>query len=139
MTDLISTFFDDDFFGFGKPTRLRYSTSNTKDMMPAYWKRWTKKNAEDKEEFLGYRCLVRTVGVASEDVNITLENDRIIVDGKTEVEDYTYSQHVELPLSKEVIGNVKSVEYRSKDGMTYIYLKVRTPEYKKIDVKRIEG
>lgn len=139
MTDLISTFLDDDFFGFGKPTRVRYSTSNTKDMMPAYWKRWTKKNAEDKEEFLGYKCLVRTVGVASEDVNVTLENDRIVVDGKTEVEDYTYSQHVELPLSTEVIGNVKSVEYRSKDGMTYIYLKVRTPEYKKIDVKRIEA
>lgn len=138
MTDLISTFLDDDFFGFGKPTRVRYSTSNTKDMMPAYWKRWTKKNAEDKEEFLGYKCLVRTVGVASEDVNVTIENDRIVVDGKTEVEDYTYSQHVELPLSTEVIGNVKSVEYRSKDGMTYIYLKVRTPEYKKIDVKRIE-
>lgn len=139
MNELISTFFDDDFFGFGMPTRIRYSTEKTKDMMPAYWKRWTKKNTDDKEEFIGYKCLVRTVGVASEDVNISLENDRIVVDGKTEVEGYTYSQHVELPLSKEVIGNVKSVEYKSKDGMTYIYLKVRTPEYKKIDVKRIEG
>lgn len=139
MNELISTFFDDDFFGFGMPTRIRYSTEKTKDMMPAYWKRWTKKNADDKEEFVGYKCLVRTVGVASEDVNVSLENDRIVVDGKTEVEGYTYSQHVELPLSKEVIGNIKSVEYKSKDGMTYIYLKVRTPEYKKIDVKRIEG
>ena len=106
--------------------------------MPAYWKRWTKKNSDDKEEFLGYKCLVRTVGVASEDVNVTLENDRIVVDGKTKVEDYTYSQHVELPISKDVVSNVKSVEYKSKDGMTYIYLKVHTPEYKKIDVKRIE-
>ena len=106
--------------------------------MPAYWKRWTRKNSDDKEEFLGYKCLVRTVGVASEDVNVTLENDRIVVDGKTKVEDYTYSQHVELPISKDVVSNVKSVEYKSKDGMTYIYLKVRTPEYKKIDVKRIE-
>lgn len=139
MNELISTFFDDDFFGFGFPTRIRFSTEKTKDMMPAYWKRWTKKNADDKDEFVGYKCLVRTVGVASEDVNVSLENDRIVVDGKTEVEGYTYSQHVELPLSKEVIGNVKSVEYKSKDGMTYIYLKVRTPEYKKIDVKRIEG
>lgn len=139
MNDLISTIFDDDFLGFGLPTRVRFNTYNTKDTMPAYWKRWTKKNADDKEEFIGYKCLVRTVGVASEDVNVTLEDNRIVVDGKTKVEDYTYSQHVELPISKDVVSNVKSVEYKSKDGMTYIYLKVRTPEYKKIDVKRIEG
>ena len=103
MNDLISTFFDDDFLGFGLPTRIRFNTYNTKDTMPAYWKRWTKKNSDDKEEFLGYKCLVRTVGVASEDVNVTLEDDRIVVDGKTKVEDYTYSQQVELPISKYVV------------------------------------
>ena len=54
MNDLISTFFDDDFLGFGLPTRIRFNTYNTKDTMPAYWKRWTRKNSDDKEEFC--RC-----------------------------------------------------------------------------------
>ena len=53
MNDLISTFFDDDFLGFGLPTSIRFNTYNTKDTMPAYWKRWTRKNCVDNDDFLG--------------------------------------------------------------------------------------
>lgn len=140
MSDFLTTFFDDDFFGFGYPQRIRFNTGNTKDMMPACWKRWVKKSdKDDTEEYLGYLCSVRTLGISPEDVTVKLESDRIVVDGKTVFEDNTYTQHVELPIAKDVMSNVKKVEYKTKDGMTYIYLRVYTPEYKKVDVKRIEA
>jgi len=88
-------------------------------------------------EMLGYFCVVRTVGIDPLDLTVELKDNGIIVDGKTEVEDSTYSQHVELPISKEIIINIEKITYKSKDGLTYIYLKVKQPEKTKVAIERI--
>lgn len=136
--NILRSFFDDDFIlGFGGPTCIRYNTASTKDMNPAVWSKW-KETEGDVEKELGYKGVVRTVGVDEEDVKVSLERDGLIVEGKTTFEGYTYSQYVKLPISRDVISNISGVSYRSKNGMTYVYLNVRTPEYKQIKVQKID-
>ena len=137
--NMLKTLFEDDFFGlgFGIPTSIRYNTASTKDMNPVVWAKWTEKDEEGKDKFIGYKAVVRTVGVSEDDVKITVEKDGLIVEGKTEFEGYSYSQYVKLPVSREVVSNIEKISYHSKDGMTYVYLNIRTPKYKKIDIQKI--
>ena len=123
-------------FGFGLPRNLRFNTMSTKDQMPAFWRIWK----DEEGNMNGYSCIVRSVGVDPNDMTVELSDNGIIVDGKTVIdEDTEYSQHVELPISKDIIGNIEEITYRCKDGLTYIYIKVNTPERKKVLAKRIEG
>lgn len=127
----------DDMFstlGFGMPRNIRFNTGNTKDMLPGYWKEWKDEEGDQR----GYKCVCRSVGIAPEDITIELQDDCIVLDGKTEVEDGSvYTQHVELPISKDLMSNIEKVNYRCKDGLTYIYLRVNTPEKKRVLVEKI--
>lgn len=127
----------DDMFsvlGFGMPRNIRFNTMNTKDLMPAIWRIWKDEDGNQK----GYFSIVRSVGVNESDMKVELTDNSIIVDGETEIdEDTKFSQHVELPISKDLMSNIEKVNYRCKDGLTYIYLKVNTPEKKKVLVEKI--
>lgn len=50
--------------------------------------------------------------------------------GKTEVKGITYSQYVELPVSKEILNNVEKIQYEAKNGLVFVYLKTKMPEKK---------
>ena len=118
-------FFDE--FLFGKPANLVYNAGKTQDMNPAYWTKTEN----------GYKAICRTVGIAPEDVVITINEYKIVVKGETEYEGVKYNTSFELPISKEIIGNVKSIDYKTLNGLTYIYLYVETPEKKKIKINKI--
>ena len=119
--------FLDDFFGFGKPIDLIYNTGKTKDMNPAYW-------VKTKE---GYKATCRTVGIAPDDVKVEMTDYNIVVSGETEYEGVEYNTSYKLPISREIIENVKSVEYKTLNGLTYIYLFVEVPERKQIKINKI--
>ena len=110
---------------FGVPRGLVFNTFGTKDMSPA---KWTKNES-------GYECVCRTVGINSEDVNVTLKNDCILVSGESEIEGVKYNTRYELPISKDIISNVVKVRYRSLNGLTFIYLDV-VHNNNKISVER---
>lgn len=119
--------FLDDFFGFGKPTDLIYNAGKTKDMNPVYWSK-----TED-----GYKATCRTVGIAPEDVKVEIDNYNIVIKGETKYEENIYNTSYKLPISKEIIGDVKSIDYKTLNGLTYIYLFVETPEKKQIKINKI--
>ena len=127
-------------------------------MLPAYWKKWSvevkdendkengaknnKENNKDTEKEIktkdvGYKCVCRTVGINEEDIKITLEDYGICVQGKTEYEENVYSQYIELPISKDLIANIESINYKSVNGLTYIYLLMKEPKKNKVSIRKV--
>ena len=133
----LGNFFDDDFFkcGFGLPISIRYNTAGTKDMMPAVWRDYFDENGNK----IGYKAICRTVGVDESDVKIEIKENSLIVSGKTEYEGSIYSQYVELPIVEDVMSNIEKVDYKTKNGLTYIYLKVKKTEKKNFTINKKIG
>lgn len=112
---------------FQKPVNLEFQTKN-KDMNPAFW--------EKTDE--GYKCTVRTVGIKPSDVVVKIEDDCIHVEGKSTLDDYNYSQSMDLPLVEDVRDNLKDIKYKTQDGITIIYLNANRPKKKEIKVEKID-
>lgn len=126
--------------GFGKPKNIKFNTPNTKDLLPSYWSKWEEQDKENSGEKVqkGYKCVCRTVGINPEDINLTMEDYGICLDAKTIYDDeFQYTQHIELPISESIISDIKSINYRSKNGVTYIYLEMKKPEKKKVAINKI--
>lgn len=120
-------FLDDFFGGFGKPFDLVYNTGKTKDMNPAYWSKTDK----------GYKAVCRTVGIAPDDVKVETDECNIVVSGETEYEGNKYNTFYKIPISKEIMGDIINITYKTLNGLTYIQLYVETPEKKKIKINKI--
>jgi HSP20 family molecular chaperone IbpA len=129
MNDFLRDF--DAFFSdldgwFGKPRHLMFQCK-TKDMTPSFYEK-----TDD-----GYKCTCRTVGINAEDVKVTLEDDCIHVEGKTELDGYKYSTSYDLPLTEDVINNIKNIKYKTANGITIIYIDLDRPEKKKVKIEQI--
>lgn len=120
--DLIEGF----LYGFGKPKNLIFNCK-VKDMMPSFW---------EKTE-TGYKCTCKTLGIAPKDVKVTVEDDYIEVKGETEYDGYLYNTSYQLPVSEEVLSNIKNIKYKTENGITIIYLDVERPEKRKINIEQI--
>ena len=129
MNELLNDFCDDFFtLGFGKPRKIVFNSGRTQDMNPAYWSETEK----------GYKAICRTVGINEEDVLVELKNGFIKVSGETEYDGSKYNVSYELPVSGDVIANIAKIEYKTLNGLTYIYLCVNRPEKKEIKAQRIK-
>lgn len=141
MSNLMSMFDEfDDLFGFGRPTVIRFNSAGTKDMTPAHFTKWKEKVVEDGKEvekFKGYRCIARTVGIDASDVKVSCVNNGIVIQGETTYEGNRYSQYIELPISKDVMATIKSVNYTVKNGLTHVYLEVKPSEATQIPVRMV--
>lgn len=118
--------FYEDFFNFGKVMDLAFNTGNTKDMNPAYWSK-----TED-----GYKATCRTVGIAPEDVKVDFVNSKIIVEGKTECEGDLYETKYKIPVSYVVASNIEKINYKTLNGMTYIYIRLKEPKQNEILIEK---
>ena len=124
--------------GFGVPQKIRFNTGYTKDMNPAYWSEWEEEIVDSTEkEKVGYKAVCRTVGIREEDVKLELRDYGLCLDGMTEIDGQRYSQHVELPISREIMKNIDEITYHSKDGLTYIYLRMKKPEIREVPIRKI--
>lgn len=137
---MLNNIFDDldDFekifeLGFGAPKRLAFNTDRTKDMMPAHWRIMTDKDGNN----IGYKAVCRTVGIDEKDVKIEARDFGISVKGESEYEGQKYNTYFELPISKDVMANIKKIDYKTLNGLTYIYLYVETPEKKKFLINKL--
>lgn len=129
MNELFNDFYDDLFaLGFGKPRKIIFNSGKTQDMNPAYW----------SETENGYKAVCRTVGINEEDVSVELKHNCIKVSGETEYEGSKYNVSYELPVSDDVLANVTKLEYKTLNGLTYIYISVNRPEKKEIKAQRIK-
>lgn len=136
--------------GFGVPRNVRFNTPGTKDLLPSYWNEWVKVDetaedsdeAENTKESLGYYCVCRTVGIDPADVVVEETEDGLVVKGETTVKGHSttpvkYSQYIELPIAKEIMDSVSDVEYESKNGLTYVYMKINKKARRNIPIGRI--
>lgn len=125
--DNFDRFFDSILCGFGKPRNL-YFNCKTKDIMPSFWEKTD----------VGYKCTCRTVGISPEDVKVEIKNDYILIKGETELDGYKYNTNYELPVSEDVLSNIKNIKYKSSNGITFIYLDIDRPEKKNIKIEQIK-
>lgn len=116
----------DDFLGFGKPRGLAFNCKNF-DMMPSYWEKTND----------GYKCTCRSVGINSEDLHVSVGDDYIHVEGETELDNYKYTVKYDLPVSKEILDNIKGIKYKTQNGITIIYIELEKVEKKKIKIEQI--
>ena len=72
----------------------------------------------------GYKCVCRTVGIDPKDVKVTLNDNKIHVSGETEFEGVKYDTRYDLPLSRDILSNIKNIKFKSLNGLTYIYVHV---------------
>lgn len=130
MTEIFDDFLNDDFFtlGFDKPRKLTFATPSTEDVYPVHW------NSSEN----GYKAVCRTVGINPKDVTVDVKDGYILVSGETDYEGIKYSTSYELPISKDILANIRNVEYKTINGITYIYLNVIRPEKREIKAVRID-
>lgn len=129
MRDFLNDFYDDLFaLGFGKPRNIVFNSGKTQDMNPVYW----------TEIENGYRAVCRTVGINPEDVSVEIKNGYIKVSGKTKYEETDYDVSYDLPVSGDVLSNIEKLEYKTINGLTYIYIYIVRPEKKKVKIERIK-
>ena len=150
MKDLFDDFdlLCNELLGFGAPTRIKFNTRGTKDLSPVKLEKWENyPNSSDEKEGdtnkfgvigHGYRAICRTVGINPEDVKVEITKTGISVDGETKEDNAVYNQHVELPIAKSILNDIKGIRYFSKNGLTYIYIILKDYSNNVIDVQRLE-
>lgn len=132
LMNAVNSIFDDSLF-FPSMRNIRFNTDGVLDMRPAKWYIWKEDEGDEDSKISvtkGVYAVVKCLGIAEEDVSVSLKDDCVIVQGKTEVKGITYSQYVELPVSKEILNNVEKIQYEAKDGLVFVYLKTKMPEKK---------
>jgi HSP20 family molecular chaperone IbpA len=97
------------------------------DMKPSIWEK-----TDD-----GYKCTCRSVGINPEDLKVSIGDDYIHVEGETELDNYKYSVKYDLPVSAEILDSIKSVKYKTTNGITIIYIELEKSEKKKIKIEQI--
>ena len=128
MTKFFDNVFDDFLtLGFGRPRNLIFN-SCVKDMLPSYW---TKKDEKT------YMCVCKTTGINPEDVKVEETEYGIKVSGSSEIEGYTYDTSFELPIAQSIISEIDKVQVSSKNGLTFVTLKLNRPEKKKMLIESI--
>jgi len=115
-------FLRDFILGFGEPSRLIFNTPNLKDMHPYYWIR-----TDD-----GYKCTLKTLGINESDINISIDDNSIIINGESAIDGVKYNTLIELPISRQILNDIIEIRSKSINGITVIDLILETPKKKKI-------
>ena len=91
-----------------QPLSVKFNTPSTKDISPAA--PWTKgENC--------YSTVVRVVGINPSDVEVSMEESGIVIKGESDTFNEKYSQEVSLGIAKDIMSNIKEVNYEVKNGM----------------------
>ena len=102
--------------------------SSVKDMQPyaAYRK--------DKDFIIE----VKTLGIAPEDVKVSLNDNILEIAGETSspYSEDSFNTLIRLSVSKVVLDNLESVKYRSANGLTYVTLKMKEEKKPTIVIER---
>lgn len=113
-----------------QPLSVKFNTPSTKDISPAA--PWTKgENC--------YSTVVRVVGINPSDVEVSMEESGIVIKGESNTFNEKYSQEVSLGIAKDIMTNIKEVNYEVKNGMCKIVLRMKEPEHSFISINKVVG
>lgn len=120
----------DDFFtlGFGRPRNLKFN-AQVKDMLPSYWSK------KDEDTYL---CTVKTLGIEPNAIKVEESTSfyGLVVSGESEVNGFKYNTSVDLPIAESIMNEIEKIDFTSKNGLTFITLKLNRPEKNKIKIER---
>jgi HSP20 family molecular chaperone IbpA len=127
--EFLNEAFDEFFSGmslFGyKPMRLVFNSAGIKDMSPYKFIKTDK----------GYKCLVKTLGINEKDIEVTVEDYGIKVNGKSEVEGDEYNTEIQIAINETVMDNLKEINYHSINGLTVVEMIIEN-QRKTISINR---
>ena len=113
-----------------QPLSVKFNTPSTKDISPAA--PWTKgENC--------YSTVVRVVGINPSDVKVSMEESGIVIKGESDTFNEKYSQEVSLGIAKDIMSNIKEVNYEVKNGMCKVVLCMKEPECRSIAINKVIG
>lgn len=113
-----------------QPLSVKFNTPSTKDISPAA--PWTKgENC--------YSTVVRVVGINPSDVEVSMEESGIVIKGESDTFNEKYSQEVSLGIAKDIMSNIKEVNYEVKNGMCKVVLCMKEPECRSIAINKVVG
>ena len=87
LMNAVNSIFDDSLF-FPSMRNIRFNTDGVLDMRPAKWYIWKEDEGDEDSKIpvtKGVYAVVKCLGIAEEDVSVSLKDDCVIVQGKTEV------------------------------------------------------
>lgn len=84
-----------------------------------------------------YKCSVDTTGVSPEDISVEFVGSSIIIKGTSEYDGEKRSVNREIYIPEEVVRDINKLEYKTLNGITYIYAYTKVPEIQKVIPKRI--
>lgn len=123
---LTNTIFDNNIFDFLRDDFL--FNSSVKDMNPTVF---YKKDSN-------FIIEAKTLGISPDDVNVKLDDDIMCVTGETknEYSDKSFNVQIKIRIGKDIIKGLESIDYTSKNGVTYIILKMKKDTESTIKVNK---
>jgi len=127
MSYFVKHFLDTDFFDMLADEF--FFNSSVKDMKPYVI---YKKDGN-------YIIEVKTLGINEDDISIKLDDDVLEICGETknEFSNIPFNIKLKLRMSDKVVNSLKEINYKVKNGLTYIYLKMIEPKSSKIKINKI--
>lgn len=124
---LTSSIFDDMLFDFIRDGY--FFNSAVLDMKPAAFY----KKGKD------YIVEVKTLGISADDVKLELNESVLTVSGETknEYDEKSFNAKVGIKLGKQIVDNIESIDYSTKDGITYVFLRMKETKEDTIQINRI--
>lgn len=96
-----------------------------------------RKKVGEQEDITRYRAVVLSYGVSAEDIKVEVKDKYILVSGATTTKKLPFSFECPIFVSNDIFTNMDGIKYESKDGITYVYITVKNPEVKQINIEKI--
>lgn len=85
-----------------------------------------------------YIIEVKTLGINSEDVNVTLEENVLQINGETHnnYSDKTFNTNIKFRIEEELFNKIQNIEYTSANGLTYVTLILKKEKTNRIKITK---
>lgn len=85
-----------------------------------------------------YIIEVKTLGIDSEDVNVTLEENVLQINGETHnnYSDKTFNTNIKFRIEEELFNKIQNIEYTSANGLTYVTLILKKEKTNRIKITK---
>ena len=89
----------------------------------------------------GFIIVCNTLGISKDDISVKIEKRKgdaypiLKISGETKLEKINFQNKIDLGIKLKFDREIESVSYEVKDGLTIVYLKTKTEEPEKFEVK----
>jgi HSP20 family molecular chaperone IbpA len=79
---------------------------------------------------------INTLGFGKDDIKIEQEADRLYIKGQKTLDEIDYTSSVDLGFYiGKIVNDIKEINYRVQDGLTYVYIELKEKKKDTIKIK----